>query len=136
MPFHPSHRTILVAALLAAVWALSACAGPASNQSGASQAVESYLNALVAKDANRLVAVSCAKWEENARMELDSFEAVTATLKDVSCQAQGSDGADTLVACKGSIQATYNGENQQLDLSKRIYRVSQEGGDWRVCGYK
>ena len=36
--------------------------------------------------------------------------------------------------CNGNIVATYNNEDQQLDLSVRTYQVVQEGGEWLVCG--
>jgi hypothetical protein len=32
--------------------------------------------------------------------------------------------------------ATYNGEDQALDLSVRTYQVVQQGGEYLVCGYK
>ncbi len=98
------------------------------------KAVEDYLNALVAKDANRLSALSCSDWEDDALLELDSFQAVTARLQDVACEQTGTDGSTALVLCKGKIIATYGNEDQELDLSVRTYQVVQEGGDWLVCG--
>ena len=38
--------------------------------------------------------------------------------------------------CKGKIVATYNNEDQELDLSVRTYQVVQEGGEWLVCGVR
>jgi len=29
---------------------------------------------------------------------------------------------------------SYNGENQELDLSTRTYQVVEQSGDWLVCG--
>jgi hypothetical protein len=52
----------------------------------------------------------------------------------MSCQQTGMDGDTALVDCTGSIIATYNEEDQELDLSVRTYRVVQQGGDWLVCG--
>ena len=111
---------------------LSACA-PKNNDAPA-KAVENYLNALVAKDENRLTTLSCKDWEDDALLELDSFQAVTARLDGVACSQTGTDGDTALVLCKGKIIATYNNEDQELDLSVRTYQVVQEGGDWLVCG--
>ena len=54
---------------------LIACA---SNPDAPAKAVENYLNALVEKDADRLSTLVCGTWEEDALIELDSFQAVTA----------------------------------------------------------
>lgn len=112
--------------------AVSACAP--NNESAAAQAVENYLTALVEKDANRLTTLSCGDWEDDALLELDSFQAVTARLEGLACEQTGTDGDTALVLCTGNIVATYNNEDQQLDLSVRTYQVVQEGGEWLVCG--
>ncbi len=121
--------TVIVAAL---VW--TACS--AGNQDAPAKAVEDYLNALVAKDADRLSTLSCGEWEDDALLELDSFQAVTARLEGVACEQTGTDGDTALVLCKGNIVATYNNEDQELDLSVRTYQVVQEGGEWLVCGVR
>ena len=110
---------------------LSACA---SNADAPAKAVEDYLNALVEKDADRLSTLVCGSWEEDALIELDSFQAVTARLEDAACTQTGADGDTALVDCTGSIIASYDNEDQELDLSVRTYQVTQEGGDWLVCG--
>jgi hypothetical protein len=112
---------------------LSAC-GAAKNP--AAQTVEDYIQALVAKDSSRLSALSCAEWEPNALLEMDSFQAVQTKLDGLSCTLSGTDGATTLVACRGKIVASYNNEDQQFDLSARTYQVIQQGGDYLVCGYR
>jgi hypothetical protein len=111
---------------------LSACAS--SSDDAPAKAVEDYLNALVAKDSDRLTTLSCADWEDDALLELDSFQAVTTKLDGLACTQTGTDGDTALVLCKGKIIATYNNEDQDLDLSVRTYQVVQEGGDWLVCG--
>lgn len=119
--------TVCVATL-----SLSACTS--QNNDAPAQAVEDYLSALVAKDADRLTTLSCGEWEEDALLELDSFQAVTARLEDVACEQTGTDGSTALVLCNGRIIASYNEEDQELDLSVRTYQVVEEGGDWLVCG--
>ena len=111
---------------------LTACTSSSSD--GPAKAVEDYLNTLVAKDADRLPTLVCGDWEEDALIELDSFQAVTAKLDNAACTQTGTDGDTALVNCTGKIIATYNNEDQELDLSVRTYQVVQDGGDWLVCG--
>jgi len=122
----------LLVLIVFATLTVAACAS--NSDSAPVQAVENYLNALVEKDANRLTTLSCGEWEEDALLELDSFQAVTARLEGVACEQTGTDGDTALVLCNGSIVASYNNEDQQLDLSVRTYQVVQEGGEWLVCG--
>jgi len=121
----------LVLSLTLSAIVLAACA---SNTDAPAQAVQNYLNALVNKEADKLPTLVCGDWEEDALIELDSFQAVTARLEDVSCSQTGTDGETSLVLCTGNIVATYNNEDQQLDLSTRTYQVIEQGGDWLVCG--
>jgi outer membrane lipoprotein-sorting protein len=125
--------SVIVLVILAAL-ALTACAS--SNGNPPVQAVEDYLNALVAKDADRLSTLSCGEWEDDALLELDSFQAVNTRLEDVACQQTGTDGSTALVLCNGKIIATYDTEDQELDLSVRTYQVVEEGGEWLVCGVR
>jgi hypothetical protein len=111
---------------------LAACAS--NNENAPVQAVENYLTALVEKDADRLTTLTCGEWEDEALLELDSFQAVTARLEGLACEQTGTEGETALVLCNGNIVATYNNEDQQLDLSVRTYQVVQEGGEWLVCG--
>ena len=111
---------------------LSACSS--SKGDAPAKAVEAYLNTLVAKDENLLPTLVCGDWEQDALIELDSFQAVTPRLDNAVCKQTGTDGDMALVSCTGKIIATYNNENQELDLSTRTYQVVQDNGDWLVCG--
>jgi hypothetical protein len=113
---------------------IAGCAGSQTNTAPAT--TQAYINALVSKDATMLTSLSCAAWEADAKTELDSFGAVTARLEDLSCKEAGKDGNFTLVACTGKIIANYNGEDQTINLADRTYKMVQEGGDWRMCGYR
>ena len=113
---------------------LTACSSNKSNSSAPAKAVEEYLNALVAKDENRLPTLVCSDWEDQALIELDSFQAVTPRLEGASCEQTGTDGDTALVKCSGKIVMTYNNEDQELDLSTFTYQVLQQGSDWLVCG--
>ena len=113
---------------------LSACTGKAADL--AAKAVDDYLNALDSKDSTKLSALSCASWESSALLELDSLQAVKTRLDAVSCKTTGNSGGISQVNCQGRILATYNGEDQALDISTRTYQVVQKGGNYLVCGYK
>jgi hypothetical protein len=131
----PLHRFFLILFITIATLSLAACS--TSNNNGASaKAVENYLTALVEKDADRLSTLVCGEWEEDALIELDSFQAVTARLDGLACEQTGTDGETALVLCSGKIIASYNNEDQELDLSVRTYQVTQEGGNWLVCGVR
>jgi len=102
--------------------------------SGAGQAVETYLQALVDENQERLLTNSCADWEESAILELDAFMGVSASLKDAACEQITMEGEVAIVQCTGSIEATYNNELRQLPLEGHAYRVIQDQGNWLVCG--
>lgn len=127
-------RVFILSLAAAAILLLAACSG-GTNQSGAPKAVEDYLQALVSQDTNLLSSLSCADWEEDALLELDSFQGVTAKLDNPACAETGTDGAAKLVTCQGKIVATYNNEDQELALNVRTYKVIEDGGAWQVCGY-
>jgi hypothetical protein len=107
-----------------------------SQDSDASSVVGDYFKALVAKDANQAVNLSCAGWEEQAQIDADTFAINPATAENVQCKTAGGDGDATLVTCTGKLVLDYNGETQEINLADRTYRVVQEGGEWRMCGYK
>lgn len=126
-------RYLLILSVLVLSILLSAC-GSSANSTGAKDAVEGYVDALAGNDEASLSALSCADWESDALTELDSLQAVTATLEGFSCQQSGTDGETILVNCTGRMILSYNGEDQELDLSTRTYRVVEQDGNWLVCG--
>jgi len=122
--------------LLFSSFILSACSGRTSAGDAAGKSAEAYLNALVAGDGDKMSTLSCAEWEENALLELDSFMAVEAALEDMVCTQTGTDGDKALVSCQGKIITTYNDEKSEIDLSSRTYEMTQSAGEWLVCGYR
>ncbi len=114
-------------------FALSACGGE-PKKSEALTAAEAYQQAFAEKDADRVSALSCADWEEQALLEMDSFQAVTVTLQGLSCQETGKDGDAVLVRCDGKLLTTYGEEKREFDLGNRVFRLVQQGGNWLVCG--
>jgi len=126
-------RTKLANLTLALSIFLSACG---ASPSGAATAVEDYITALASKDQATLISNSCADWEDDALIELDSFALVEVTLDGMSCKETGTDGDKTLVHCAGTLNMSYNGEPQSLDLSARAYEVIEQDGNWLVCGVR
>jgi hypothetical protein len=122
-------RVFLMAAFL------SGCSG-ASNSDPAARAVERYLQSLAKRDLNQMITNACTAWESQTRQEYDSFAAVSLELNEVSCKSTGQEQTYTLVDCTGSIIANYGNEDLQIDVADQTFRVIQEGGDWRVCGYQ
>ena len=131
------HKVVPVMIILAEIMILLLVAcGAGGGSDPAARAVESYLNALVSKDMNRLSTLSCAEWATDALAELDSLQAVSVRLEDLSCQTSDTDGSTTLVSCYGKLLATYDGEDQELDISGRTYQVVQQAGEYLMCGYR
>jgi len=112
---------------------LTACAAKSAPPE---QAVEAYLNAIVEADLDKITTLSCADWEQQAMLELDSFQGVEVSLVDMQCTQSGSDGDTVLVSCSGHFLTSYDGEAMQIDLDTREYELVKQGGDWLVCGYR
>lgn len=113
---------------------LTACA--AGGADGPEKTAEAYLNALVAGDGDKMATLSCADWEMNAMLELDSFQAVEARLQDLKCEQSGTDGDIALVTCQGQIVTSYDGEDTEIALNTRSYEMTKSAGEWLVCGYR
>jgi hypothetical protein len=117
------------------LWALVACNPAAESANRPSGVVEAYFSALTQGDVEKMVSLSCADWERDARIEVAAFVGVESSLKDVACSETGSEGNFTTVSCTGSILASYGDEQDEFPLNDRVYRTIQEAGEWRMCGY-
>ncbi len=98
--------------------------------------VQNYYQALINKNLNGMLATVCSNWEEQARNDYQSFAAVSAQLKNLQCQVQAQQDNDAAVICQGKIEANYGNEILEIDLSKFLFKVIQENGEWRLCGYQ
>lgn len=125
--------TVLIS-LLIFTFLLTACGTTASGDPAA--AIEAYLTALVEKDLDGMVSHACAAWESTAQVENQAYYGVEARLEGLACTVTGSEGEATVVSCEGNIIATYSGEDTPLPLNVRQYLSVEEGGEWRMCGYK
>jgi hypothetical protein len=110
--------------------------GCQADEQAAARAVEAYLQARVESNVERMAQLSCPAWEAQARVEAASFQAMNAALEGVACAVSGSDGRFTLVACSGKITTTYQGEAREWNVGDQEYRTVNEGGEWRMCGYR
>lgn len=123
-----------IAAAIASSITLIACGGaPAGDPA---QRIESYLQARVKGDADRMITLSCAAWEPNARLEATSIQGRSPALDGLTCQVSATEGNTAFVACAGRIITNYDGERREFDLGERQFKVVQEGGEWRMCGYR
>lgn len=126
---HPIYLVMICLLILA-----GAACGTKVEKGGPVTAVELYQQAFAAKDADKVSIYSCADWEVQALMEMDSFQAVDTKLENLACAETGNDGDAVLVKCQGIIKTTYGEEVREFDLSTRTWRMIQESGEWLVCG--
>jgi len=98
--------------------------------------VASYLQARVQGDLNRMIALSCAAWEANARLEATSIQGRSPALEGLSCRAGEPQDNTVFVACAGKITTSYDGERREFDLAEREFKLVAEAGEWRMCGYR
>lgn len=113
---------------------LAACASQPAGT--AAEAVQDYLQARVDKDVDAMISLSCSDWEAQARTEAASFASMNAALEEVVCTDAGVEGDTALVTCSGKIVTTYNGEGRDWPLEDFTFKVIDDGGEWRMCGYK
>ena len=122
---------LFVGLFMVTVLALAACA----DEGSATDAIEQYLNAQVAGDADKLVSSACPAWEANAKTAAASFQSVDAEIDDLSCTEAGSDGDYTLVTCEGTIIIQYRGEDPRNQAVPDLtYRAIKQDGEWKMCG--
>jgi hypothetical protein len=124
---------IIIMIIILASLTFSACA---SGQDAPAQAVEHYYQALVEKDQDRMVSLTCAEFESQALLEFDSFVSVETTLADFSCETVSQEDGTAQVTCQGAISASYQGEVRDFPLSGQTYQVIQQAGEWLMCGYE
>lgn len=108
--------------------------GCAGTKDPAALAVEQYLKGMVAGDSSQTSKMACKDFEDQAVKDADSFGGVKAQLVNPVCSKTGTEGTEVLVGCAGKIAATYGNEVQEFDLAGPVYSVTQQGGDWLVCG--
>lgn len=118
---------------------LAACGGgnsgeatTSANSDAAARAVERYLTAKVASDADVLRELLCSPLESAYDREASSFASVEARIEGMSCSSASSTADGTIVQCEGKIVATYDARDEDFLLDS--YLAVQEDGDWKWCG--
>lgn len=121
----------IVVIVVAAAMLLAACGASATPE----QTVETFLQAINAKDTTRVSTLTCQAWEADALMMLDAFQAVSTELEGLRCQNTGTtDDGLAIVSCTGKIIASYDGELQEFDLAIQDYLLEDVNGEWLLCG--
>ena len=130
-------RFVLLVLLVLVVGA--GCGGDGAGDTGGkgdapARAVEKYLSAKVAGEADDIRAGLCAEMESVLERELRTFESVSnATIENMSCTSDDAAAADeTVVRCTGEIAALYGTEETTFPLA--AYRAVNEDGEWKWCG--
>ncbi len=120
---------------------LGACGG--SNNTNTPPTVDpalritEYLTARVKPDVDKMIGLSCATWEPNARLEAQSTEGRNAMLSEgTKCTTTTVEGSTAYASCTGKINTSYNGEARAFNLGERQFKLAVEGDDWKMCGYK
>ena len=115
------------------MFTLAAC----QTGSGADAAIEGYILALVNKDEDTLISLSCNAWEEGARTDARAYDGVETRLVDLDCSQSSTPAeGEAIISCTGTIIGNYNGEDRPIDLAGRNFVAIEEGGEWRMCGYR
>jgi hypothetical protein len=132
-----NRRKVLLAGFVAATVLLIACQSSSTdpagqNPAGAPKVVEQYLQARVKADVNQMIALSCAAWESQAKVEASTFQSLKAEIEGMTCSVSGSEGGSAFVACQGKIKTTYNGESKERDLAQQQFKLMYEGSDVRL----
>jgi hypothetical protein len=122
----------LTLALVSAL-VLTGCAG---SSNAPADAVAAYWQAMVAKDGAQLSSLSCAAYEAQSLITMESFGAFEPVLSDLTCEVIETSGDTASVKCSGKIEVSYGAEILTIDLADRNYAAVKEGGDWRMCGTK
>lgn len=125
----------LLCLLLLVAMLVAACAN--QNEGDPATAVENYLSAMVANDTAKRSQLVCPAYEAGAQTDFDSMGAVGgATLNNVDCTSRAVNDTTANVSCTGTIDFTYNGESQNLDLTVNSYLAQKVDGQWKMCGYQ
>ena len=67
-----------------------------SEKDDAVHVIEAYIQALSEKDSNQISNLSCADWEQNALIEVDSLTSVGSKVENLKCEQDGQEGDDIL----------------------------------------
>jgi hypothetical protein len=124
--------------LLILTFVLAACGndntGEEDNSAAAVEAIENYWNARAELDEESLFQYSCAARESVVPGEIQSLMSVeNLRLEGVDCRQTGTQGDDFIVTCDGMLVADY-GAGDVNEFPLRSYLMTEENGEWKMCG--
>ena len=123
--------------LLVLTFALGACGndnGSEASSAAAVEAIENYWNARAELNEEALFQYSCAAREAVVPDEIQSLMSVeNLRLEGVDCRQAGTQGDDIIVTCDGMLVADY-GAGDVNEFPLRAYLMTEENGEWRMCG--
>ncbi len=125
----------LILMILLAVLLAAGCAKQENKTVEEAKVVESFYQALVGQERDKIGSIACADWEKDGLREVDAFMGVKAELKDVTCSLSKGTADSGDVVCGGSIAASYGNEIREFPLKDRVHKVVRENGEWRLCGF-
>jgi hypothetical protein len=106
-----------------------------TDTAAAAQALERYLVALTSKNESAYSQSVCKDWENQAFLEFDAYQGLELVLQGLACQSTGTGPDEARGTCQGKILMNYGNERQEVDLSRRIYRLTFTSDQWLVCGF-
>lgn len=132
---HLDHRRYLCLAGLLACLLISCNSNQPASVPVEVVTLQNYLRALVDKDEATYTQLVCPSWAPTAFLEFDAYKGVESQMKEPSCRLLSSQDNMSKVNCQGKILQNYGSENQEIDLSPRIYQLISNGENWQVCGF-
>lgn len=127
-------KKVLLFILLACLM-IAGCAKQETKSTEEAKVVESFYQAIVGQERDKIGSIACSDWEKDAVREVDAFMGVKSELKDFTCSVQKSEGDAADVVCDGSIAASYGNEVTEFPLKDRVHKVIKQNGEWRLCGF-
>ena len=106
-----------------------------AGDSPAAQALENYLKALAGKNETAYSQLICPDWEMEAFLEFDAYQGVETSVSSLTCRQTGGQKGDVVAVCQGTLTLSYSNEKQEVDLSRRSYRLALKNETWQVCGF-
>ena len=94
-----------------------------------------FIQAFADKNEAAYSRLICPSWESEAYLEFDAYQGMQSKLGDLTCRRVGGQGGEADVNCQGKISLSYGTEQQEIDITPRIYHLVSNGGNWQVCGY-
>ena len=105
-----------------------------TGETAAAQALGNYLKALADKNETAYAQLICPDWEREAFLEFDAYQGVKTSVSGLTCRQTGEQNGGVLATCQGKLTLSYSNEKQEVDLSRRSYRLVLKNETWQVCG--